>query len=141
MWFLCVVREGGRGRARSRARAGTGSMARVDDSRMLTRMLTWRLTSRLDSRLSKQNGTIKSFGKGILGEAATKKLNEASRQKSALEIMGEHERAKQRAKAERRAAKEAKVAARLEREEFERTGGQVKLSKKERKKMEMDMED
>lgn len=87
------------------------------------------------------NGTIKSFGKGILGEAQTKKLNEASRQKSALEIMGEHERAKQRAKAERRAAKEAKVAARLEREEFERTGGQVKMSKKERKRMEMDMED
>ena len=71
-----------------------------------------------------------------MGEAQTKKLNEASRQKSALEIMGEHERAKQRAKAERRAAKEAKVAARLEREEFERTGGQVKMSKKERKRME-----
>lgn len=54
--------------------------------------------------------------------------------------MAEHEREKQRAKDERRAAKEAKKLARLEREEFERTGGQVKLSKKDRKKMAMDEE-
>lgn len=87
-----------------------------------------------------QNGTIKSFGKGILSEAEAKKKNDTSRQKSAIELMAEHEREKQRAKDERRAAKEAKKQARLEREEFERTGGQVKLSKKDRKKMAMDEE-
>ena len=101
-----------------------------------------RLTSRMDSRLApNRTGRLNRSVRASWAKPQTKKLNEASRQKSALEIMGEHERAKQRAKAERRAAKEAKVAARLEREEFERTGGQVKLSKKERKKMEMDMED
>lgn len=51
--------------------------------------------------------------------------------------MADHEREKQAAKESRRAAKEAKKQSRLEREEFERTGGQVKLSKKERRKLEM----
>jgi hypothetical protein len=73
-----------------------------------------------------------------LNEAEAKKKNKASRQKSAIEIMAEHEREKQRVKEDRRAAKEAKKQARLEKEEFERTGGQVKLSKKERRKMEME---
>ncbi|CEG01137.1 unnamed product [Ostreococcus tauri] len=83
------------------------------------------------------NGTIKSFGQGILSEAEAKKKNEVARQKSAIELMADHEREKQAAKESRRAAKEAKKQSRLEREEFERTGGQVKLSKKERRKLEM----
>jgi hypothetical protein len=84
------------------------------------------------------NGTIKSFGHGILTEAEAKKKNAKSREKSAIEIMAEHEREKQAKKEERRMAKEAKKQARLEKEEFERTGGQVKLSKKERRRMEME---
>merc|ERR1712164_82952 len=75
------------------------------------------------------DGTIKSFGKGILNEAEAKKKNEKSRQKSAIEVMADHEREKQ-------PAKEAKKQARLEKEEFERTGGQVKFSKKERRRLE-----
>jgi hypothetical protein len=52
--------------------------------------------------------------------------------------MAEHEREKQRAKEERRAAKEAKKLARIEMEEFDRTGGQVKMSKKERRRLELE---
>jgi len=73
-----------------------------------------------------------------LTEAEAKKKNAKSREKSAIEIMAEHEREKQAKKEERRMAKEAKKQARLEKEEFERTGGQVKLSKKERRRMEME---
>ena len=108
---------------------------------VLTRMLTWTMRRETaatgDARDDDaQDGTIKSFGKGILNEAEAKKKNEKSRQKSAIEIMADHEREKQRAKEERRATKEAKKQARLEKEEFERTGGQVKLSKKERRRLE-----
>ena len=108
---------------------------------VLTRMLTWKMRRETDATATRattdvQDGTIKSFGKGILNEAEAKKKNEKSRQKSAIEIMADHEREKQRAKEERRAAKEAKKQARLEKEEFERTGGQVKLSKKERRRLE-----
>lgn len=52
-----------------------------------------------------QNGTIKSFGHGILTEAEAKKKNAKSREKSAIEIMAEHEREKQAKKEERRVAK------------------------------------
>lgn len=52
-----------------------------------------------------QNGTIKSFGHGILTEAEAKKKNAKSREKSAIEIMAEHEREKQAKKEERRMAK------------------------------------
>ena len=72
-----------------------------------------------------------------MSEAEAKKKNEVARQKSAIELMADHEREKQAAKESRRAAKEAKKQSRLEREEFERTGGQVKLSKKDRRKLEM----
>lgn len=113
-------------------------------------MLTWKMRAigergrlETDERTrardgTTQDGTIKSFGKGILNEAEAKKKNESSRQKSAIEIMAEHEREKQRAKEERRAAKEAKKQARIEKEEFERTGGQVKMSKKERRRLELE---
>jgi hypothetical protein len=54
--------------------------------------------------------------------------------------MADAEREKQAKKDERKAAKEAKRLARLEKEEFERTGGQVKLSKKERKALALEEE-
>ena len=87
-----------------------------------------------------QNGTLAEFGRGILDEAEAKKKNSAARAKSAIELMADAEREKQAKKEERKAAKEAKRLARLEKEEFERTGGQVKLSKKERKALALEEE-
>jgi len=86
------------------------------------------------------NGTLAEFGRGILDEAEAKKKNSAARAKSAIELMADAEREKQAKKDERKAAKEAKRLARLEKEEFERTGGQVKLSKKERKALALEEE-
>jgi len=83
----------------------------------------------------KQNGTLATFGRGILDEAEAKKKNSQARAKSAIELMADAEREKQAKKEERKHAKEAKRMARLEKEEFERTGGNVKLSKKDRKAM------
>ena len=87
-----------------------------------------------------QNGTLAEFGRGILDEAEAKKKNSAARAKSAIELKADAEREKQAKKEERKAAKEAKRLARLEKEEFERTGGQVKLSKKERKALALEEE-
>ena len=53
-----------------------------------------------------------------------------------IEIMAALEREKTQKKAARKAAKEAKKEARIEREEFAVTGGNKKLTKKERKRLE-----
>ena len=50
------------------------------------------------------------------------------------------EREKQAKKEERRLAREAKKQARLEQEEFIRNGGNIKLSKKEKRRLEAEME-
>eukprot|EP00227_Mantoniella_beaufortii_P018587 CAMPEP_0197586994 /NCGR_PEP_ID=MMETSP1326-20131121/8771_1 /TAXON_ID=1155430 /ORGANISM="Genus nov. species nov., Strain RCC2288" /LENGTH=135 /DNA_ID=CAMNT_0043151679 /DNA_START=175 /DNA_END=582 /DNA_ORIENTATION=+ len=74
------------------------------------------------------------FGVGILNKDRSKAR--VARPLTQIEIMAGVEREKQKIKAARKDAKELKMEKRVEREEFVRNGGERKLTKKERRKLE-----
>ena len=91
-----------------------------------------------EAKMHLDNGTL-NFGHGLDFESGKTKKTE-KRPPTQIEIMAEMEREKQAKKEERRLAREAKKQARLEQEEFIRNGGNLKLSKKEKRRLEAEME-
>ena len=91
-----------------------------------------------EAKMHLDNGTL-NFGHGLDFESGKTKKAE-KRPPTQIEIMAGMEREKQAKKEERRLAREAKKQARLEQEEFIRNGGNVKLSKKEKRRLEAEME-
>ncbi|CAL6365660.1 unnamed protein product [Bathycoccus prasinos] len=91
-----------------------------------------------EAKMHLDNGTL-NFGHGLDFESGKTKKAE-KRPPTQIEIMAEMEREKQAKKEERRLAREAKKQARLEQEEFIRNGGNLKLSKKEKRRLEAEME-
>lgn len=91
-----------------------------------------------EAKMHLDNGTL-NFGHGLDFESGKTKKAER-RPPTQIEIMAEMEREKQAKKEERRQAREAKKQARLEQEEFIRNGGNIKLSKKEKRRLEAEME-
>ena len=92
------------------------------------------LLNAYEAKLTHQHGV--EFGHGILNKGGAKKREK--RPLTQIEIMAAAERVKTQKKAERKAAKEAKKEERLAREEFALTGGNKKLTKKERKRLEQE---
>ncbi|EEH55360.1 uncharacterized protein MICPUCDRAFT_68925 [Micromonas pusilla CCMP1545] len=92
------------------------------------------LLNAYEAKLQHQHGV--EFGVGILNKGKAQKREK--RPPTQIEIMAAVEREKQEKKAARKAAKEAKVEARKAAEEFAANGGNKKLSKKERRKLEND---
>ena len=90
------------------------------------------LLNAYEAKMTHQHGV--EFGHGILNKGGAKKREK--RPLTQIEIMAALEREKTQKKAARKAAKEAKKEARIEREEFAVTGGNKKLTKKERKRLE-----
>ena len=82
---------------------------------------------------------MQNFGSGLDFEGGKTKKRE-KRPPTQIEIMAEMEREKQAKKEERRQAREAKKQARLEQEEFIRNGGPAKMSKKEKRRLEAELE-
>merc|ERR1712072_1413042 len=91
-----------------------------------------------EAKMHLDNGTL-NFGSGLDFEGGKQKKRE-KRTPTQIEIMANLEREKQAKKEERRQAREAKKQARLEQEEFIRNGGQSKMTKKEKKRLEAEME-
>jgi hypothetical protein len=91
-----------------------------------------------EARMHLDDGTL-NFGHGLDFEGGKTQKRE-KRPPTQIEIMAEMEREKQAKKEERRQAREAKKQARIEQEEFIRNGGTIKLSKKDKKRLEADME-
>ena len=91
-----------------------------------------------EAKMHLDNGTL-DFGHGLDFESGKTKKAE-KRPPTQIEIMASMEREKQAKKEERRLAREAKKQARLEQEEFIRNGGNIKLSKKEKRRLEAEME-
>lgn len=91
-----------------------------------------------EAKMHLDNGTL-NFGHGLDFESGKTKKAE-KRPPTQIEIMAGMEREKQAKKEERRLAREAKKQARLEQEEFIRNGGNLKLSKKEKRRLEAEME-
>merc|ERR1711981_262100 len=91
-----------------------------------------------EAKMHLGNGTL-DFGHGLDFESGKTKKAE-KRPPTQIEIMASMEREKQAKKEERRLAREAKKQARLEQEEFIRNGGNIKLSKKEKRRLEAEME-
>merc|ERR1711959_610274 len=91
-----------------------------------------------EAKMHLDNGTL-DFGHGLGFESGKTKKAE-KRPPTQIEIMASMEREKQAKKEERRLAREAKKQARLEQEEFIRNGGNIKLSKKEKRRLEAEME-
>lgn len=77
-----------------------------------------------------------NFGEGILNNGKAKKREK--RPLTQIEIMAAVEREKTLKKAAKRAAKEAKVEARRERLDFELNGPNKQMTKKERKRLEVE---
>mmetsp|Transcript_3969 Transcript_3969/g.17689 ORF Transcript_3969/g.17689 Transcript_3969/m.17689 type:complete len:136 (-) Transcript_3969:855-1262(-) len=90
------------------------------------------LLNAYEAKLTHQHGV--EFGHGILNRGKAQKREK--RPPTQIEILAAQEREKQEKKAARKAAKEAKKEERLAREEFALTGGNKKLTKKERKRLE-----
>ena len=90
------------------------------------------LLNAYEAKLTHQHGV--EFGHGILNKGKTEKREK--RPPTQIEILAAQEREKQEKKAARKAAKEAKKEERLAREEFALTGGNKKMTKKERKRLE-----
>mmetsp|Transcript_5421 Transcript_5421/g.22225 ORF Transcript_5421/g.22225 Transcript_5421/m.22225 type:complete len:136 (-) Transcript_5421:1084-1491(-) len=90
------------------------------------------LLNAYEAKLTHQHGV--EFGHGILNRGKAQKREK--RPPTQIEIMAATEREKQEKKAARKAAKEAKKEERLAREEFALTGGNKKMTKKERKRLE-----
>merc|ERR1712072_1049549 len=91
-----------------------------------------------EAKMHLDNGTL-DFGHGLDFESGKTKKAEM-RPPTQIEIMASMEREKQAKKEERRLARDAKKQARLEQEEFIRNGGNIKLSKKEKRRLEAEME-
>ena len=92
------------------------------------------LLNAYEAKLTHQHGV--EFGHGILNKGKAQKREK--RPPTQIEILAAQEREKQEKKAARKAAKEAKKEERLAREEFALTGGNKKMTKKERKRLELD---
>merc|ERR1712230_270663 len=86
------------------------------------------LLNAYEAKLTHQHGV--EFGHGILNRGKAQKREK--RPPTQIEIMAAIEREKQEKKA---AGKEAKKEERLAREEFALTGGNKKMTKKERKRL------
>merc|ERR1712072_420185 len=91
-----------------------------------------------EAKMHLDNGTL-NFGTGLDFEGGKQKKREM-RPPTQIEIMANLEREKQAKKEERRHAREAKKQARLEQEEFIRNGGHSKMTKKEKRRLEAEME-
>mmetsp|Transcript_174071 Transcript_174071/g.423469 ORF Transcript_174071/g.423469 Transcript_174071/m.423469 type:complete len:137 (-) Transcript_174071:280-690(-) len=90
------------------------------------------LLNAYEAKLTHQHGV--EFGHGILNKGKAQKREK--RPPTQIEILAAQEREKQEKKAARKAAKDAKREERLAREEFALTGGNKKMTKKERKRLE-----
>jgi len=94
------------------------------------------LLNAYEAKMLKEGQDV-DFGHGILNKGKGEKREK--RPLTQIEIMAAAEREKQDKKQQRKDAKEAKLAARKEKEEMAKFGDK-KLSKKERRKLEQDLE-